>query len=123
MVTINELVKFAIIIMSVWGFIKIVMEIVKAITSRHDREQEWDNGTKERKQITEQFNNRLDVLEKKVNDNYEDTKAELYILTKCMRAVLDGLHQQGCNGEVTVASQKLDDYLVQKAHERGDDRW
>ena len=41
MVTLDELVGFAVILMACWGFYKIIMEIVEAVTKRHDKEQKW----------------------------------------------------------------------------------
>ena len=39
----SELEHVAVIIMAVWGFWKIVMEIIKNINARHDKEQRWDD--------------------------------------------------------------------------------
>lgn len=95
-----------------------------------EKEKEWNDGLSDvenvRNQIVKRYDERLDDLktdlENKIDDNYTDTNAkiqeiqsEIFILTECMRAVLDGLHQQGCNGEVTKTREKLDSYLVRKA--------
>ena len=99
-----------------------------------EKEKVWDDGLAdirgERKAITDRYDDRLDELEEKVDSGYnqlldnvkdnatdteakfQEVKAELLILTECMRAVLDGLYQQGCNGKVTEARQKLDEHLV-----------
>lgn len=99
-----------------------------------EKEKEWNDGLAdvrgERKIITDRYDDRLDELEEKVDKGYnqlldnvkdnatdteakfQEVKAELLILTECMRAVLDGLYQQGCNGKVTEARQKLDEHLV-----------
>ena len=42
-VTINDLIHLGLIIVGIWGFLKVIMEIVKKITERHDREQKWDD--------------------------------------------------------------------------------
>lgn len=126
--TINQLINIAVIIMAVWGFYKVVMEIVSAITTRHDKEQKWDeyeeNLAKEREKIYEKYDGKLGELETKIDSNHADTeakiqqtRAELYILTECMAAVLDGLKQMGANGKVTEAKQTLDAYLIKRAHE------
>lgn len=47
----------------------------------------------------------------------QEIRAEQEMITVCMRAVLDGLHQLNCNGKVTEASDRLDEYLNSKAHQ------
>lgn len=112
-ITLSTLIYMGMIIMGVWGFIKVVKEIVSNITARHDREQKWD-----------EMEDKLKRMEEKIDANHADTeekikevKTELHILTNCMAAVLDGLKQQGCNGEVTKASSELDEYMRSRAHE------
>ena len=128
MITLDELIHIAVIIMAVWGFFKIVMEIVQAITARHDKEQKWNEYEKnlqdERDKIYEKYDAKLIELEEKIDLNHSDTEAkiqqtqaDLYILTECMAAVLDGLKQLNCNGKVTEAKQTLDAYLIKRAYE------
>ncbi len=125
------------VIMGVWGFVKVMKDIKQNSDEEHDRRQRWDEAAKiieenkdkwdkgltdiynERNKIVEKYDARLDELEKRIDQNHTETEAkiqevqsEILILTECMRAVLDGLHQQGCNGRVTEASEKLDNYLV-----------
>lgn len=116
------------IIAVIWGFYKVIMEIVKAITTRHDKEKEWDKATADlertRKEITEKYDKRLNELEAMITDNHTDTeakmqeiKSDIFILTKSVSAILDGLKQQGCNGKVTEAKENLEKYLMDKAYE------
>lgn len=125
------------VIMGVWGFIKVVKDIKKSNDEEVARRQKWDNAAKiieenkdkwdkgladtlqEREQIVKRYDARLDELERRIEQNHAGTEAkiqevqsEILILTECMRAVLDGLHQLNCNGKVTEASQKLDAYLI-----------
>ena len=127
-VTLDEIVHIAVIIMAVWGFYKIVMEIVQAITARHDKEQKWDeyekNLQEERDKIYDKYDAKLIELEQKIDLNHADTEAkiqqtqaDLYIITECMAAVLDGLKQLNCNGKVTEAKQTLDAYLIKRAYQ------
>lgn len=134
---IQSLVTTGGIIMGIWGFIKVISDIKKNNDEEHDRRQRWDNAAKvieenkdkwdkglqdvydEREKIITRYDARLDELELNIEKNHSETEAkiqevqsEILILTECMRAVLDGLHQQGCNGRVTEASEKLDNYLV-----------
>lgn len=46
----------------------------------------------------------------------KEIKEEQTMTTYVLLAVLDGLKQQGCNGEVTVAHEKLSKFINQKAH-------
>lgn len=139
----NELEHVAVIIMAVWGFWKVVTEIVKNINARHDKEQRWDdmvakseeekaqiyaeiakNVQDERDKIYERYDGKLVELEQKIDGNHAETEAKLQelvsimtILTKGQLAALDGLKQQGCNGAVTEAKKELDNFLMNRAVE------
>lgn len=126
-VTFDDLVKIAVVLMALWGFYKVIMEIVKAITARHDREQKWDNTAnnlkKERQDNMRHYNEQLTDIRNQQNEirtdfeaKVQEVKAEQYVIVECLRAVLDGLHQQGCNGKVSEAIETLDDYLLARAH-------
>lgn len=126
-VTFDDLVKIAVVLMALWGFYKVIMEIVKAITARHDREQKWDdtanNLRKERQDDMYHYNEQLtdirnqqDEIRTDFEAKVQEVKAEQYVIVECLRAVLDGLHQQGCNGKVSEAIETLDDYLLARAH-------
>lgn len=125
--TVNDLVRLAVVVAGIWGFYKIVIEIVKAVNDRHDREQKWDetaeNIRKEREEVTCQYNAQLadirksqDEIRDEFDSKVQEIKAEQFIIVECLRAVLDGLHQQGCNGKVSEALETLDNYLVERAH-------
>ena len=45
-----------------------------------------------------------------------DSLAERQLLLKGMRACLDGLHQKGCNGQVTGMIAEMDEYLLERTH-------
>ena len=126
-ITFSDLIKLAVVVMALWGFCKIVMEIVKTITARHDREQAWDNTAEklkeEREEIVCNYNDQLADIRKKQDDirsdfeaKVQEIKAEQIIIIETLRAVLDGLKQQGCNGRVSEAISNLDEYLNEKAH-------
>lgn len=128
-ITLSALIQMGLIIMGFWGFVKIVKEIVKSITDRHDREQKWDkmvqNVQEERDKIYKKYDTKLAEMEEKIDGNYADTGAkfqqiyaELEMLTDCMAAVLDGLHQLNCNGAVTNQREALDKFMRKKAHEQ-----
>ncbi len=127
-ITLQALIQSAALIVGIWGFIKVVTEIAKAINERHDKEQKWGewevNLQEERDKIYERYDTKLAEMEEKIDNNHADTEAkiqqtrsELYILTECMAAVLDGLKQLNCNGKVTEAKENLDAYLMKRAPE------
>lgn len=136
-ITLSTLIQMGVIIMGLWGFFKVVKELVQSITTRHDREQKWDSMSEmeerlvkniqdERDKIYEKYDVKLEEMERKIDGNHADTEAklqevrsELLILTDCMAAVLDGLHQQGCNGKVSEARENLDQYMRNRAHSGG----
>ena len=63
--------------------------------------------------------NRFEEIEKHNKDVDEKLKgfeAEQCMQTYVLEAVLDGLHQLGCNGKTTEASEKLSKFINQKAH-------
>ena len=43
-------------------------------------------------------------------------KEENFIIIQGLHGCLDGLLQQGCNGEVTKTKQMIDDYINKAAH-------
>ena len=113
--------------MGIWGFAKVIMEIVKAITARHDREQKWDEMAESinasRENIIAKYDYKLVELEKKIDDNHADTEsklqqlgAEMYMHTEVLNAILDGLTQLGANGEVTKAKEKMAEFMNRAAH-------
>lgn len=142
-VTISTLIQMGVVIMGLWGFYKVVKEIVKSINDRHDKEQRWDdiaqrveedhkrvyeeiakNVQAERDKIYARYDLKLADMEDRIETNHADTQAkfqqvyaELHIMTDCMAAVLDGLKQQGCNGEVTKQREKLAQYIRDRAHQ------
>lgn len=126
-ITFDDLIKLAVVVMAMWAFYKVVTEIIKAITARHDRERKWDDTAnslrKEREEDMCQYNKQLADIRNKQDEirtdfeaKVQEIKAEQYIIVECLRAVLDGLHQQGCNGKVSDAINTLDDYLLERAH-------
>lgn len=127
-VTFDDIIKLAIAIMGIWGFAKVIMEIVKAITARHDREQKWDDMAESinssREGIIAKYDSKLAEMEKKIDENHADTEAKLqqlgadmYMHTMVLNAVLDGLTQLGANGNVTKAKHDLDEYITRQAYD------
>lgn len=131
-ITLSLILQIVAVVVAVWGGIKAVTEIVKAVNKQHDRAQKWDgleekmlqNLQVERDKIYVRYDSKLEEMEKRIEENHDDIvaqnkelKDELYILTECMAAVLSGLREQGCNGPVSEASDMLNEYLRKRAHE------
>ena len=126
-ITFADLSRLAGVIVALWALYKVIIEIIRAINNRHDKEQKWDqteeNLRKERQDDVCRYNEQLQDIRKRQDDirtdfeaKVQEVKAEQYVIIDCIRAVLDGLHQQGCNGAVTEAIKDLDEYLNERAH-------
>ncbi len=58
----------------------------------------------------------LEQLKNTHNSDIGSMREELCVLSYAMLAALDGLKQLHCNGEVTVAHDKLSKHLNKQAH-------
>lgn len=83
------------IIVAVVAGIAAISTLIKWINESHDKKQKYDTYEEKLKQI----------------------QAEQCMLTYCMMATLDGLHQLGCNGPVTKAREDLSKFMNKQAHE------
>lgn len=63
----------------------------------------------------------LEQIQADTDAKLQEIRAEQCMITYCMSAVLDGLHQLNCNGPVTEARNKLDKYLNKQAHQLKED--
>lgn len=64
---------------------------------------------------------RVDDIEKRMNaqeKEIERMKKEDTLVIYALRACLDGLKQQGCNGKVTEAFDMLDNHINKAAHDQ-----
>ncbi len=64
---------------------------------------------------------RVDDIEKRMNaqeKEIERMKKEDTLVIFALRACLDGLKQQGCNGKVTEAFDMLDKHINKAAHDQ-----
>lgn len=57
--------------------------------------------------------------QKAQDEEIQDIQAEMTLLTYGVLACLKGLKEQGCNGPVTEAVNKIEKHLNQKAHDQG----
>lgn len=64
---------------------------------------------------------RIDALEKRMDEQdkiLDRVKKEDTLVIYALRACLEGLHQQGCNGKVTEAIDMIDKHINKAAHEQ-----
>ena len=59
---------------------------------------------------------KIDELKKHHDTDIADIKNELCVMNYALLATLDGLLQQGCNGNVTKAHEMLEKHLNKQAH-------
>ena len=59
----------------------------------------------------------IEQLKKHHEDDIKAIKGEQTLLVEGVLACLKGLQEKGCNGPVTKAIDKYEDYLNHKAHE------
>ena len=111
-ITFQALIQCVGIIMGAWGVWKVLMEIVKAINTRHDKEQAWDKAVedfnKEREELKEEFNLRLDEQDAKIQQLF----SMMIMLMKAQNACLEGLMEQGCNGNVKKMHSELNEFIT-----------
>lgn len=53
----------------------------------------------------------------KQDDDIRTIKEEMCLHTYVLQAVIDGLKQQGCNGKVTEAQERLSRHINKQAHD------
>ena len=145
-INIQKIILLGVVVIGIWEFAKKIMEMLSAFGRQHDRAKKWDDMSikidemsketeKIREKIVSEFNHRLDEMNNdfnghiesindKIDENHTDTEAKIQelnsrmlILTKSVSAVLDGLKQQGCNGQVTKAKEELDAFLMERAYD------
>lgn len=56
------------------------------------------------------------LKQEKQDDDIKVIKEEQSILTQGVLACLKGLKEQGCDGPVTLAIEKIENYIKQQAH-------
>ena len=59
----------------------------------------------------------LTKLKERTNEDMTDIRAEQAIIIMGILAALKGLKEQGCNGPVTEAIDKIEAHINRKAHE------
>lgn len=62
--------------------------------------------------------NEITALRERHESDNEAVKDELCVITYTLLAILDGLKQQGCNGEVSKAYKTLQKHINKSAHDQ-----
>lgn len=78
----------------------------------HQKEQD-----QELSRIENKFNEKIAALEEERENERRATQEELTLIIYGLQACLKGLNEQGCDGPVTDAIQKIDKHLNQRAHQ------
>lgn len=102
---------FELIIAIVAG-VTAVIALLKWITQIHDRNKKLDGYEKE----IEEVKKSIEELQLDNDAKMQALRAEQFIITDSLLAILEGLHQLHCNGPVTEARDKLIDYINDRAH-------
>lgn len=114
-ISIQALMQVGAFIIAFWGFYKVIMEIIKNITARHDREQAWDDTIKkvevDRKALQDEFNARLSEQDAKIQQIF----AMLCMSLKAEGVILEALSEKDIgNGEVKAMKKELNSFLAQQ---------
>lgn len=111
-ITLQSILTMLGVLVAIVAGITAIIAIIKWITGVHDRMQLWDGYQKQISDLEARMTDRQTDIEAKL----QEIKAEQCILTSSMLAVLDGLQQLHCNGNVTKAHSELEQYLNEQAH-------
>lgn len=60
---------------------------------------------------------KIDALAQKTDERFKVQSEEMALLTYGVLACLKGLHEQGCDGDVTTAISQIEKHINKKAHE------
>lgn len=121
-ITFEALVHAGAIILSIWGACKVAMEIVKAITDRHDKEAAWDKAVRsievDRESLSKEFNERLDEQDAKI----QQLLAMICMTLKAQDAILEALVEKDIgNGEIKAMHRELKDFIIKQVSADGSD--
>lgn len=114
-ITLQALIQCGAIIMGIWGFYKIAMEIVKAITARHDREATWDKAVKDiavdREALKTEFDGRLDEQDAKI----QNIISMMCMVLRAQDAILEALVKDNIgNGDIKSMHKELKDFIMEQ---------
>ncbi len=108
---VDVIIKVAALIGAIGGIIGGIYAVFKWF-------QKQEKQTTDIAALKEQHKKDCEELRQKESEDLKALNDELCVLSYAMLAALDGLKQQGCNGEVTKAHARLEKHLNQKAHDQ-----
>lgn len=97
------------ILAAVTAFVVLFWKLFRWI--EHQKEQD-----KEISRIEDKFDKKLDAISHVNEADRAAMQEELTLIIFALQACLQGLKEQGCDGPVTEAINKIDKYINQKAH-------
>jgi hypothetical protein len=117
-ITLQALLQCGAVIVGLWGFYKVIMEIVKAITARHDKEAAWDKAVKDievdRESLKNEFNSRLDEQDAKI----QQLVAMICMTLRAQDAILEALVEKEIgNGEIRAMHKELKDFIMEQVQQ------
>ena len=119
------------LVIVVYEVYKKLKEMKKESDEDRDRKKSWDNAAKvisekekiwddavadirgERKFIVDRYDTKLQEMQTDTDAKLQEVRSDIAILAEAIRAVLEGQIEQGCNGPVKQAKEKLDHYLIE----------
>ena len=117
-ITLQALLQCGAVIVGLWGFFKVIMEIVKAITARHDKEAAWDKAVKDievdRETLKNEFNSRLDEQDAKI----QQLVAMICMTLRAQDDILEALVEKVIgNGEIRAMHKELKDFIMEQVQQ------
>ena len=99
---------------AVLGALSAIIALFVKIVRWIDHQKEQDEA---QAKLKEKHDKDIEKIRKEMSTHNHEIKEEQTILTYGILACLKGLQEQGCNGPVTEAINKIERHLNQKAHE------
>ena len=119
------------LIIVVWEVWKKLKEMKTESDAEHRRKESWDKAAKaieekekiwddavadirgERKFVIDRYDTKLLEMQTDTDAKLQEIRSDIAILAEAIRAILEGQIEQGCNGPVKQAKEKLDHYLIE----------
>lgn len=114
---IKDISSVCIVVASLGGGIAVLIKVLNYYSSQKEFRKKCESYDGRIQDAHKYATEALEEMQTETEAKLQEIRAEQEMITVCMRAVLDGLHQLNCNGKVTEASDKLDEYLNSKAHQ------